>query len=1078
MTRLRLLALAALNLVARRSEAQPLFARAPVGRLEPVRTTYDPEVVAAIDDAGRVLTRSRMGGELRCHDPGAGAGAGRIVANISGAIAVAADQRNFLALVSSAGSDTVRVARGSCGGGTVRELTVHAPGERLVSRATRESVFALTGDGQGCFSGDDAVWCFDANGATSPVTPQRRARFADLDAALHPERFAPAQRWLAAPPPANPWSVFALTFGPGDRLFALVQRTWVSPGQDIAAKWVVELPASGPVRSVVGPADASIYPRPGPRPLAPSLLADATTLLWVPSLGMLAAETRRMEPVSWTEPEAMVGTGLGLALMRPDDGAAGYLSLSELYAENSRCAVAGPGTQLRCLTSAFTPTHDGALLWTLDGATAPTEQPLVTSRLTLDPAQFDLDGDRVRAEDERRAGASDLRVDSDQGGALDAVEILAGNDPGDPSDDPRVGVTTPRDQLFFAQSSFVRSVWTERALLVGGQTPVAFGREGPLCNSDGNCYDRSGAVVGGFAPSTLNVRSVDGRAVVTLVNDAFVRTEIATGRRDVVATAVSLGALLRTPVTRLTCIPVDGDDTWLWAPDEGRLVIARRGRAPELRYDHAAARCDSGLCAGRIPFAPCTGTECAILRLPNHDVRGEPSLTGYLAERREVTLSVSGNWESYVVGVGASTAPRVLARMHAAFLPALLHPIATGRYLTSGVRPFAPFNNTVVDAWLRPTPSGGSTFPFTRLHSAFSDTHLLNVCCGSRDDGLWEVIPADASLRPGDGVVLLGGDDGAGLWKLPRRGGAVEVQRIRELRSPTGLDVHRDGRICAADPSLHTVIELLPDEDGGSYRAATRALLDIEAVDCVYGDDGAIHALVRGEPSRVVIWSPDRARFTSRDASGAASRAWQLDLRGPDNYYVTPAEGGGSPHHASSRVRVDLASSRLWVDNNPVGPALVDPQNVGRPTRFHVAMREDGHALVSPAFAYNQPADLTGVAAVQVIRLRDGDRQEFARWQQVFASSIAMGVRPGGAATSPWTGDAEVSRAPVGAVPTAPPRLAGGTREPVVPRACAVGASPNGGVARVAWVVLVLGWTTRVRRRARWSRRPRRLKAA
>jgi hypothetical protein len=605
---------------------------------------------------------------------------------------------------------------------------------------------------------------------------------------------------------------------------------------------------------------------------------------------------------------------------------------------------AAPAPAVLTLPSALpslVPAHDGRL-WTGLSSPSPYERRLAP--LAFVPAVADLDGDTLRHDEERAAGSSDARLDSDADGVLDVLERhLFDTRPSDaasrPADIdvarvPRFGFSTRVHSSAFAAAHArltYESSWSSS----------------PYLCAYGSCLDGRG--------ERRELGTTDEVAAMTADGTAWIgRPRAGAGIR------FFDGARLEESVSALLAL-------------SGQLGASERGFVRP---------------AGITPYAPTLPDRAAPF-----ESASEPVLLGVDDASGEVFVGVTDARGQLVLRTDAEGRARSLFRpgwLGLSRVEWLSWLDRHGLYLARAMtRDGAPAEYVLLDRAMRAVgrtdpPMDGGRYVVGRFFGRGYAVVGPGPVPAVGDFYTWmhgELVERTTGLDPGD-VLLWGSGAVSGLWIYREDGTAYQLASVAELdalgggASLAGVDVVQlDVRagateVCLAATSgaLH-VIGL----ESGVPTSVTLARA-AGALGCAYDEAGALHWLHVSEGRASVRTSSDeelasatledepRGLFRARDAAGRV--VWIVDTVGAS--FDDPSEAvclrEGSDPARTGFDAAGLAVQRLssapdvvaWIDavrdsdavtTGTVQAALVDDFCAGRAAeRAHSPARPDGQA--------------------------------------------------------------------------------------------------------------------------------------
>jgi len=461
-----------------------------------------------------------------------------------------------------------------------------------------------------------------------------------------------------------------------------------------------------------------------------------------------------------------------------------------------------------------------------------------------------------------------------------------------------------------------------------------------------------------------------------------------------------------------------------------------------LAYDHAAARCASGLgpCDG--DWTPPPEVETTGYVEPHDLVMGQVRVAGYLRETRQLLIAVAGRWDKYLVGLHASDAPLVLEMSgFLSFapgtqrLPDWLQPTGHDEYIWLGHEtivtqtPGGPADDTRVvhdlyraESGFRAAVSMRGALTYTqRPAAAWGD---LVIVPDPFTGEATEIVRYDFDAQPGD-VLVLGNEPriasdtvgGAMLYRSGPRGGLAPLwSEARTDRDVWGLDVDDNGYACSTDIAGQTITFLRPVEGTRTPSLPVASWAAANAVDCDIDDDGRVSLLISDPPA---IWRYDDpwtpptrvAELSSRpvtfvdEADGSLGVLYESDrLRARfvlhDGRELTIAEGGWDVA-IDGRVVMSLG-------------AMVPGRSADWPAWARIIERPDGLVVIQP-FGAARPADgTTSLVSPTVIDLERQETYPLTDAVPLFYADkgVGMALIPGGLGGDPWAPSNPSARPP------------------------------------------------------------------
>jgi len=931
-------------------------------------------------------------------------------------------------------------------------------GEDLRHVGSPVSSAAFTAD-SACLSFESGVWCLQPEGAGHEL--RLRRSWEDLQAELDPSPYWWHERAVDRYQPVSSerWFTRALLSLPDGSLAmaALLELRFARPdptlpvwGLDV--RWILRLPREGPLQVLLGPSPL----RTAQAPIAPVFepLHGLRELHYHPGWdALLVWPIQRWEWGGWQIDLGPRGDdagwqGQGIHVLPLNEPGRGYLSLSDAVLRHRRCDEGGHAGGCSWAAQDQLMVRPDGELWLLMANNVDGMGATSLHRVAWDPETLDLDRDGLTDAQERAAGSSPWRFNSDGGVVEDDLEVLvAGSDPADSVDDP-----APVDQELLA-TSYAASQLIRLRLpdMEYDRLHPSWGVKGPFC-AWGQCTDAAGQVVATYddPPSSHHsdtpiLNSIDGSFAVLQrdygnPDDGLWGLRFADGHTWPITDEATLDEHFPTHPARV--LPVSEEEIWLFHPYSPALVLVRDGDGSLRRiYDHEQARCDSGL-------GPCDEPLRVEPTQPVHDVFDSFEVVGYLEATGEVLLGVSGVWDRYLVALHASGTARVLR--HAPALSGILQtPLA---YL-----PFAGFE----DRPLRPrwpqrlVPTGHGDYldangplgphlerlvPNSYLYwSAFSvpasatgmwgDTLVSHQCCDTVQDGYWEWVRYEHRVEPGDTLWVDRfmdrgvGSMGTMLYRIGPRGGASPLwdKLEQEMGHPVGMDATAHGSVCIADATNGRVWDY---ESANALHVPNvlRRWVSVGAIaDCQYApdDDETLYVLLR-DPPRIEVLHPDSLQPELDELLPEDSRPIQL-LRLPDGQrQVVDARDGflGATVSREGRL-ISLREDHPYDVQIDEGLTLgtlpgawcfapdLDTMEERPPSGLaHVVERPDGRVVV---MYYWIPADQPTANMVWFtpLMLLDPDTQRVlfaAQKESSFRRGGAITAVPGGDPRDPWTG--------------------------------------------------------------------------
>ncbi|MFO0749055.1 MAG: hypothetical protein U1F43_25835 [Myxococcota bacterium] len=909
-------------------------------------------------------------------------------------------------------------------------------------------------------------------------------------------------------PPFEGWSFAAPVVTPEGRVFLIATRQTAVYANGSAGwqggygypRWVLELAPDGQVTPTLSP-DPILSTADGPVGLGLSWHAATGSLLVTPNGQFEFGNYIQCGPDGNGNLDCNPHGpgGVGFLYLAVDGPGFGYFSIRDALARAARCSHDDSHTACTLYGPNVIPDPAGRVI--LSFINREYNQPdalggwkdVVDSprrfRLDFDPSAFDMDGDGLTAADEALLGTSDDDDDSDDGLTFDAAEAgVLGTDPADASDDAR-----PRDDLVeraesgYGTSRLVRAWLPQDVSDYADSRAPSLSPDGPLCFR-GRCLDV-------HAHEVMSYPTGDTISDVTVSADAsFVAWREGTAFRmkrfrapgEEPTTFVQPGELERfigaaPPLGRL--FPISETLTYWVQTAAPPLIVAFDGDGKgSLVFDLMAAACDSELdaCAPD-PIDPSQvgATDALDALFPAIDV------VGFAAATQRILFGVKTNWRQFFLAVAAGKAPVVLSALSVPrnypdwFVPtghgdAYVESEGGAGIMTPDLAFFAA-HVAGLNVW---QPRSARTYwGDVTLVQAYSGRSLGSELPQGALEAVW--FPAD--IQPGETLGF--SPYRAMLSRLGARGGAFDAWRQPEPdeHGVSGIDVAADLRLCAANPRAGRVREYLPIS--GRRAPSVTVAPDIampHAVDCAYGEDGALRVLVSDPPA---VWVRAAGATTFEvDASVTVPAGPKRFVRGPsppDHPARGFADIAGADDEAAGRVvtragvTVDIPKHSWNLRWNGVVVANLrstvfffanDPANVN----FHnevpgdVSMVERADGRIAFSVLGDAENEFPGPY------LYDPRSGSVMRADEGNTDGRLLAVVPGGDAVDPWSGDRlgpPVPTSLLGPVaPPAPPAPTGGSAAPVAADPGCAGGAPAGSALAVA---LALLRAVTARRRAR-----------
>lgn len=969
----------------------------------------------------------------------------------------------------------------------VPELTATASVEQAVG------LHALP-DGAACLVRGEGLVCLDPGG-----TPSVQWR---IDVTTLAERVPTAAEYVASvltegqlEPTSVEWEVALATAMPDGRVAALVRQelkgTSATRSTGVVTTRVLTLVAV----DEAGAIDVLFGPVPESAATAVSTwtpLRGVSQLLWLDDLQAVGAMVRSWD-IGFTTRTSTAGAwvGHGLVLVRPTDRAHGYLSLT--HATNqlrspSSASIGAPDLELHRAT-------DG---WLAEATfrTDPVVATTIWGRLVWDVATMDLDADGLRAAEEDALGTSDFWADSDGGGTLDGVEArLEGTDPDDWRDDGAL-IHHGARETWFVDSPLVRLRLPDVG--AGFRAARAWSTAGPIC-VEGACYAPDGRVVVRY-PHANAGRSVsfDGRSLAMSDGASVARLWFEDGRSEPWLDAAELrGASPTSEYDVFDVLAVDEDRAfvkmvWSTAQDAAAAVVFCEGGDCRLAFDPLAAREDAGI------TQPWWESEDRRL----HDVYPiRVDLIGWDPVNEHALVQVLGTLDAWILalpGDGGDAYVVERARTWTGSNLPVFDPLpilervgvtppnwmiwqAEGDFWTpkgrvSPARSFLPTGVSLLPHLSRPPASG------------WGGAMLDSICCGAREDGVYETVRYERVVEPGDALLLRRVGDseetrGYQLFRSGPRGGLMPLWPAvnKDIGDVGDMDATAEGELCVADRGEETLWLFAPARPADRVPELVVGAPDVPGIlDCLWDRDnpGDVLMLVHDRPDdpRLMRYEGDTGEVVAEE------RPWvemppdpRALLRRADGVLeVVGHDVRGKAYTADGReVVVPTDAMEVRVDGEVVTGlrlATIDyttPLSGSHPVYADVAVRPDGLLLV--VGVDNQQG--LGVATEPwAVDLATGEDVPFGI-DRLGSDGGGLTIVPGGVGADPWTGAAVGAAGPGGpdpgvTVPTPPD-------EPGVPldgggddgRGCALGGGEAGGALGWALALAVAGVA---RRRVRW----------
>jgi hypothetical protein len=825
------------------------------------------------------------------------------------------------------------------------------------------------------------------------------------------------------------WHVRYGTFAPDGRLFVVAERqSWIYGIDGVAyahPDWLLELPP--------GPAPAVIPGKPQPIKALKGMLGVAAEarIVWEPTLGMIALlssgdyshEQRAVKGGDGNGNAVTVDfgqAGAGLLLIRPEDGATGYVSLTDAIARRRLCGTATVDA-ITC-ESAWGPPHlwqrpDGQIGIALPYTDLPQINVVVRDMrlhgVQFDPETLDLDADGLSRKDEAKSGTSDWSEDTDGGGTVDGAELaMAKSNPLLMGDDPWQQYALP-GRFAVARSGLLMGLH-DFATIITKKNSYAetWSVQGPLC-AGGVCVDVDGQIITHYSDPA--VKSVDGSyLLVTGPEGSWERLFFADGRRETAVSQAELTQLLPpTPGVQagpLRALPVDANTLFMAREYGGaKMAVFERGKPGRVVFDLQQSRCDSGL-------GPCDKHPGGAAKtiLPVHDIpRDQMSLIGYVPTTGRVVLGVAGSWDLYLLGVHA-TEPFAVLR-HGPSLGDLLHWILPMGVCSPGSRNCDLMSDaglmdpylTTRDTWFGPEIADNPITP--HFSGAWGDTALRIA------DGM-EMVRYEPGVEPGDALIASPviaplGSEGVMLYVSKPRGGRVPLWGAAEhgLKGVDGMDVTADGTLCLADRQGKRVWEYVAQFD--RVPALLRMNPEVgEILDCKYDAKGDLHLLFN-DPPRIEIRQGQSVDTVPGPALAIGKHPQELVKKSDGTLEVLYVEDnlrGRLYTAAGNKVEMAQGTADLSIDGVNKGSFALWWQNktvTFPPTwggRITMAERADGLLLIGGTHAAPDPIYVVG-SRFFAFDPRTGhsprpwEDEHYGNW------ALSVAVVPGGAAVDPWT---------------------------------------------------------------------------
>ncbi len=796
-------------------------------------------------------------------------------------------------------------------------------------------------------------------------------------------------------------------------------------------------------------------------------------------------------------PSELGPVGGGYRIVPLDGAGSGYLDLSEAVVEVlvpqeiTGPVDMGPARCKRCVVrfrgvGGSEALVGGDLVLEVDGSRPNGENGPWMYRVHVDRDGVDLDSDTLTAAEEARLGTSDLDADSDDDGVTDGMEHRAGRDPAvaDPPAHAFPVALVPSLLLFQLDADLGEGrIDANRYEFPISQNPVMKAGT-PTClwlgGGAAGCVSADGRVLAEWIPDAPNrveppgYVSADGRVAAVPMRDGVHRVDLETGADTVWLSQATLNLLWPAAPTAandavtahgLFLFPVSADALLVYpralpstaAEHTYRLIRVDADGDPEVVLDMDAeiAASDAGgaltagpvdLCAQRLDVRPWVRTGL-----------------GFHAASGRVLLGMSGNWDSYLVGLHPDDPAQVMQTTrtllhrevddYAAWpptfgfrpFPDFFSPTADGGYFT-GTSVLGPhLDHVPVNPWTyRMLTHAVAGISGQYPHAV---TQTWTHCGHAQLDHLGiEWLALERRVNPGD-TLLMGygnnpnrhGLDGVMLWSIGPRGGANPLwERGRtDIVQATGIDLADDGTLCVADRGGQQLLELAPLGDGSRIPATEiRRETGLDVIDCYY--DGDDLALLLGAPLRVEVI--DRA-------TGERSLVEELTPPAPDQIAADLLDNGDGtysvlwlePGEGGLRGGTVLADGTLHAYlNGSLGDEFDRPITLSGESLYRAVQRPDGNviAVFSSAAAPPRPADRLESEALgrepMHVTITD-DREVFhaatvltGYFEGTFGGGhgpFTLAQVPGGEAVDPWT--AEPDRAcwevePLGAADAGP----------------------------------------------------------